>query len=462
MTHGLLSATSRAGSNALLPHSRNAFRHGTGTAALALDADAAVQRLNKDYRGLDKPTNVLSFSSGDLTGAHLGDIIFARETILHEAVDLGVPVAHHIQHLTVHGLLHLLGFDHETDAEATVMEALETRILSDLGVPDPYASPTPPDQNHTKAMAHIPPSLPKDNSADSRCSDQRRGQCELAVGRAQSVCALAAPRPRGASLEDTLKKSESGDAISAEERAMMLRIMHFGALRVDDIMVPRADIVAIDETESVAELLRMFDGAGVSRIPIYRETLDDPRGMVHIKDLVRWMMGDSQGRPAIEGRAPVPLKPPTTAVIEAPVATVSALPDLGKADLSKSVASTKLRRTVLFVPPSMPAMSLLVRMQTQQIHMALVVDEYGGTDGLVTIEDLVEQIVGDIEDEHDLKEAANIIADAETRPHRSGTHAHCRGRGQARHQARLRRRGDGDRHARRPRVRHRRAHPLAQ
>lgn len=117
--------------------------HGTGTAALALDADAAVQRLNKDYRGLDKPTNVLSFSSGDLTGAHLGDIIFARETILHEAVDLGVPVAHHIQHLTVHGLLHLLGFDHETDAEATVMEALETRILSDLGVPDPYAQSDP-------------------------------------------------------------------------------------------------------------------------------------------------------------------------------------------------------------------------------------------------------------------------------------------------------------------------------
>jgi CBS domain containing-hemolysin-like protein len=213
-----------------------------------------------------------------------------------------------------------------------------------------------------------------------------------------------------ASLEDTLKSAEGGESLSAEERAMMLRIMRFGAQRVDDLMVPRADIVAIDETEPVAELLRMFDSAGVSRIPLYRETLDDPRGMVHIKDLVRWMMGDSQGRPAIEGRTLVPLKP--AAPTDAPVPAVNPpAPDLGRADLSKSIASTKLKREMLFVPPSMPAMSLLVRMQTQQIHMALVVDEYGGTDGLVTIEDLVEQIVGDIEDEHDLKEAANIVAD---------------------------------------------------
>jgi CBS domain containing-hemolysin-like protein len=228
-----------------------------------------------------------------------------------------------------------------------------------------------------------------------------------------------------ASIEDTLNKAEQHE-LPSEERAMMLRIMRFGALRVDDLMVPRADIVAIDETDSVAALLRMFDGAGVSRIPIYRETLDDPRGMVHIKDLVRWMMGDSLGRPAIEGRSLATAKP-VSGAHDAPTVPAAAavsrateagpydqqplLPNLGKADLSKSIASTKLRRTVLFVPPSMPAMSLLVRMQTQQIHMALVVDEYGGTDGLVTIEDLVEQIVGDIEDEHDLKEAANISAD---------------------------------------------------
>jgi CBS domain containing-hemolysin-like protein len=85
--------------------------------------------------------------------------------------------------------------------------------------------------------------------------------------------------------------------------------------------------------------------------------------------------------------------------------------DFGRVDLSRSIASAKLRRPVLYVPPSMPATNLLIRMQATRIHMALVVDEYGGTDGLVTIEDLVEQVVGDIEDEHDVAEAAYIVDD---------------------------------------------------
>jgi CBS domain containing-hemolysin-like protein len=209
---------------------------------------------------------------------------------------------------------------------------------------------------------------------------------------------------------------------------MMLRIMRFGALRVDDIMVPRADIIAVDETESIGEALRLFDSAGVSRIPLFRETLDDPRGMVHVKDLLRWLIGEAQGRPATEGRAVVTQRPnsspgaqPPTAPLAAPLAP-AALPhaapslplaagDLGRGDLSRSISSTKLRRPILYVPPSMPATSLLIRMQTQHMHMALVVDEHGGTDGLVTIEDLVEQIVGAIEDEHDEVEAANIAAD---------------------------------------------------
>jgi CBS domain containing-hemolysin-like protein len=215
-----------------------------------------------------------------------------------------------------------------------------------------------------------------------------------------------------ASLEETLKTAEDGNTLSTEEREMMLRIMQFGALRVDDIMVPRADIIAVDETETVAELLRTFDSAGVSRIPLFHETLDDPRGMIHIKDLVRWVMGDSQGRPASEGRAlPQPRSSSVTPPSAANAATTPDLPNLGRADLAKPITSLKLRRQVLYVPPSMPAMSLLVRMQTQHVHMALVVDEYGGTDGLVTIEDLVEQIVGEIEDEHDEREAAHMIDD---------------------------------------------------
>ncbi len=214
-----------------------------------------------------------------------------------------------------------------------------------------------------------------------------------------------------ATLEDALKRDDGDKGLSAEERGMMLRIMRFGALRVDDIMVPRADIVAIDESESVGDLLRTFDAAGVSRIPIFRETLDDPRGMVHVKDLVRWMMGDSQGRPPNEGRVAPQPKLPQPLVDEGMTSAQNIAAALAKVDLSRSIASTRLRRDVLYVPPSMPAMSLLVRMQSQKMHMAIVVDEYGGTDGLVTIEDLVEQIVGDIEDEHDEAEASNIVED---------------------------------------------------
>ena len=189
---------------------------------------------------------------------------------------------------------------------------------------------------------------------------------------------------------------------------MLQRTLRFGTLRVEDVMVPRSDIIAVDESEPIHTLLQTFDEAGVSRIPVYSETLDDPRGMVHIKDLLRWLMGDASGRPATEGRPHSPHARPK--ISEGGGARV--LTNLGNADLSKPITTTKLRRPVLYVPASMAATNLLIRMQTRRIHMALVVDEYGGTDGLVTIEDLVEQIVGEIEDEHDEVEAANIVVDA--------------------------------------------------
>lgn len=115
-------------------------------ATIALADDALVKDLNKRFRGQDKSTNVLSFPAPQSDDNSLGDIVFALETIEREAVDLGIPAAHHLQHLTVHGLLHLLGFDHMTDDDAEEMEALETRILASLGVPDPYAGsdPLPP------------------------------------------------------------------------------------------------------------------------------------------------------------------------------------------------------------------------------------------------------------------------------------------------------------------------------
>jgi CBS domain containing-hemolysin-like protein len=218
-------------------------------------------------------------------------------------------------------------------------------------------------------------------------------------------------------LESALEKPGTGEhgAFSAEEREMLSRLLRFGGMKVEDLMVPRADITAIDESEPLRELIKTFEEAGVSRVPLFHETLDDPRGMVHIKDLFRWLAAEAAGREMEEPKGRVATradgveKPAASGSpgTEAPVVDYST-----RLDLSRPISAARIRRQVLFVPPSMPAVNLLVRMQTSRVHMALIVDEYGGTDGLVTIEDLVEQIVGDIEDEHDEAEAALISTDA--------------------------------------------------
>jgi CBS domain containing-hemolysin-like protein len=176
------------------------------------------------------------------------------------------------------------------------------------------------------------------------------------------------------SLEEVLEESASSDdAMSPQERVMLTNLLKFGELRVDDVMVPRADIVAVEESIPLCELVQSFRVAQHSRLPLYRETLDDPTGLIHIKDVLSLVETGEDG--------------------------VMCWPD---------VPITKIRRDLLFVPPSMPACELLLKMQTTHMHMALVIDEYGGTDGLVSIEDLVEQIVGDIDDEHDTDEAPHL------------------------------------------------------
>lgn len=114
-----------------------------GTVALALADDAMVRDLNRRFRGKDKPTNVLSFPSGETGGAdtHIGDVILAIETLRREADADGKPVGDHFAHLVIHGILHLMGYDHESDDDAECMECLETAILADLGIDDPYAEP---------------------------------------------------------------------------------------------------------------------------------------------------------------------------------------------------------------------------------------------------------------------------------------------------------------------------------
>ncbi len=189
------------------------------------------------------------------------------------------------------------------------------------------------------------------------------------------------------SLEEVIEEHEDMHrGLTAEERHMLVNILNFGELRVDDVMVPRADVVGVEENASLDDVLRLYRESSHSRMPIYRETLDDPIGMVHLKDVLAWFAPSEN-----ETAAP---RPP--------------------------FSLRAIRRNVLFVPPSMPALDLLVKMQATRIHLALVIDEYGGTDGLVSIEDLVEQIVGEIEDEHDTdtgpalvrREDGSIDADA--------------------------------------------------
>lgn len=224
---------------------------------------------------------------------------------------------------------------------------------------------------------------------------------------------------RSPSLREMLEADLRGEAeaeeaaFSTEEREMLRRLLRFGGLRVDDIMVPRADIIALEESDTLGELLRTFGEAGVSRIPLFSETLDDPRGMIHVKDLFRWLTREA-GDDTVNTRIAVAAGGAEDADIESGGKSATPLPshlEFGRIDLSRPITSAKIRRPVLYVPPSMPVTNLLIRMQTTRIHMALVVDEYGGTDGLVTIEDLVEQIVGDIEDEHDVAEAAYIVTE---------------------------------------------------
>jgi CBS domain containing-hemolysin-like protein len=187
----------------------------------------------------------------------------------------------------------------------------------------------------------------------------------------------------------TAERAESG--FSPAEAAMLKNILGLRERRIEGVMVPRADIVAVQQDITIGELVMVFAGAGHSRLVVYNDTLDDPTGMVHIRDLLAFMAARAKIEPASE-QTPLP---PTDL-------------DLVKIDLSMPLAATKIVRELLYAPPSMPVLDLLAKMQATRIHLALIIDEYGGSDGLISIEDLVELIVGDIADEHDEAETAAV------------------------------------------------------
>jgi CBS domain containing-hemolysin-like protein len=195
-----------------------------------------------------------------------------------------------------------------------------------------------------------------------------------------------------ADLEQVLTAEQPESGFSPAEAAMLKNILALRECRIASIMVPRADIVAVQQDISLDELVMVFAGAGHSRLVVYNDTLDDPAGMVHIRDLLAFMAA----RAAID--------PTSMDAKKLPAADL----DLSKIDLSMPLAAAKIVREILYAPPSMPALDLLAKMQATRIHLALVIDEYGGSDGLVSMEDLVELIVGDIADEHDEAETAAV------------------------------------------------------
>ncbi len=173
----------------------------------------------------------------------------------------------------------------------------------------------------------------------------------------------------GADVAEELNaREERGETIAVAQKDMILKAARFDMLKVYDVMRPRADIVAIDASATLGEAMRAFSESQHSRLPIYRDTLDDPLGLIHVRDLLTLLAPNDEGEPG--------------------------------AKYSDRVL-TRIKRDILCVPPSMKLSALFLKMQSSRSHLALVIDEYGGTDGLISMEDMVEQIVGEIDDEHD-------------------------------------------------------------
>ncbi|MGH6677708.1 MAG: hemolysin family protein, partial [Bradyrhizobium sp.] len=216
-----------------------------------------------------------------------------------------------------------------------------------------------------------------DRADDNENGHDRQHARPSLMDRLRSLFGLGGASVRD-DIQDVLEDTSADPDFSPLERAMLKNVLSLHEVRVEDVMVPRADIISVGFDSTLDEVLATFRAAGHSRLPVQADNLDDPRGMVHIRDFIDFLAAATDDFKRGAGSAPSGLR----------------LDEL-------KLAQTGIVRPVLFVPPSMPALDLLVKMQSTRTHMALVIDEYGGTDGLASIEDIVEMIVGDIEDEHD-------------------------------------------------------------
>lgn len=190
---------------------------------------------------------------------------------------------------------------------------------------------------------------------------------------------LKGPSTLRASIEEAIEEhAEDGVTpgdLDPDERAILRNMLKLNTRKAGDVAVPRSDIVAVGEDQEFRQLLELFRMSGHSRLPVYQKSLDDVIGMLHVKDIYAAIVERFERPNSLQQMPPV----------------------------------RDLLRTVLFVPPSMPLVELLTRMRRKRTHMAILVDEYGGTDGLITIEDVVEEIVGEIEDEHDEVEPVMVV-----------------------------------------------------
>ena len=307
---------------------------------------AESHSLNLIYRGKDKPTNVLSFPFEVPPGMEmslLGDLVICRQVVEKEAQEQGKPLEAHWAHMVVHGSLHLLGYDHIEDDEAEEMEALETEIMLALGYEDPYIAENPYD------------AMSDDNSHSSDTISNKKGFFSLLL----SQLFHGEPKNRDELLA-LIRDSGQNDLIDEDTRDMLEGVMDIADQRVRDIMIPRSQMITLKRNQTLDECLDVIIESAHSRFPVISEDKDHIEGILMAKDLLPFMRSDAE-----------------------------------------AFSMDKVLRQAVVVPESKRVDRMLKEFRSQRYHMAIVIDEFGGVSGLVTIEDILELIVGEIEDEYD-------------------------------------------------------------
>jgi rRNA maturation RNase YbeY len=341
--------------------------HPLAELSILLVDSGAMDQLHIQWMEEPGPTDVLSFPMDELRASIagrgrqrrrqraglLGDIVLCPEVAEKQAKPPGTPPAHELELLTVHGILHLLGYDHadpEEEAEmfgcrpaprraarkrrAERVAAIARRFLRPL-----YAALGPV----ARVLDTVTRALPFGGQGGDPELNGRPG------------------------VEDLVDYIESQDEIEPDERAMVRSVVELGDTIVREVMVPRTDMVFVERNKTLNQALSLALRSGFSRIPVTGESTDDVVGIAYLKDIVAWMH-------------------------EHP-------------DTEESERVEKVMRPATYVPDSKPVDELLRQMQLQRIHVAIVIDEYGGTAGLATIEDILEEIVGEIADEYDNERA---------------------------------------------------------